>query len=145
MPGPWVYKTAQIQSQAVLVLTPQREAASGRFCLSTGGAVQVSDFGLSRLSKGKYVESKVYGKVTHMPPEVIIEGLVSRASDAYSFGVLLWEMYTGQEPWAHMRPTSIIQAVTDGQQLQFPASTPPEYKVCPPGTMRHACPLAPQP
>lgn len=90
----------------------------------------MSDFGLSRLSKGKYVESKVCGKVTHMPPEVIIEGLVSRASDAYSFGVLLWEMYTGQEPWAHMRPTSIIQAVTDGRQLQFPASTPSEYKVC---------------
>ncbi|KAK9848830.1 hypothetical protein WJX84_001382 [Apatococcus fuscideae] len=32
------------------------------------------------------------------------------------------------EPWAHMRPTAVIQAVTDGQQLDFPASTPPEYK-----------------
>ncbi|KAK9826680.1 hypothetical protein WJX74_009614 [Apatococcus lobatus] len=117
------------------ILLTALEVASALFYLHSISIVHadltgnsVTDFGLSRLSKGKYVESKVYGKLTHMPPEVIIEGHVSRASDAYSFGVLLWEMYTGLEPWAHMRPTAVIQAVTDGQQLDFPASTPPEYK-----------------
>ena len=64
-----------------------------------------------------------------MPPEVIIEGLISKASDAYSFGVLLWEMYTGLEPWANMRPTAVIRAVTDGQQLEFPRGAPEAFKV----------------
>ena len=92
--------------------------------------IQVTDFGLCRVSKGKYVESKIYGKLTHMSPEVIIEGHVSKASDAYSFGVMLWEMYTGLTPWDNMRPTAIIRAVTDGRQLEFPSDTPDKYKVC---------------
>ena len=31
-----------------------------------------------------------YGTVAYMPPELLAEGLASRAVDVYSFGVLLW-------------------------------------------------------
>ena len=31
-------------------------------------------------------------QVTHMPPELITEGKMSKAVDVYGFGVLLWEL-----------------------------------------------------
>jgi len=34
------------------------------------------------------------------PPETLVEGTISRATDIYSLGVLLWAMYTGSRPWA---------------------------------------------
>jgi serine/threonine protein kinase len=40
--------------------------------------------------------SHVQGTLTHMAPELILEGRASRASDVYAYGVLLWEMLTGQ-------------------------------------------------
>jgi len=50
----------------------------------------VSDFGLARdmdvLSK---IETKTTGTVTHMAPEVLSRGVVSKAADVFSFGVLL--------------------------------------------------------
>ncbi len=31
-------------------------------------------------------------QITHMPPELISEGKMSKAVDVYGFGVLLWEV-----------------------------------------------------
>jgi serine/threonine protein kinase len=34
------------------------------------------------------------GTTTHMAPEVLLEGKLSRASDVYAFGILMWELLT---------------------------------------------------
>ena len=41
------------------------------------------------------IETSTYGTVTHMPPELLTDGKLSRAADVYSFGVILNEMYCG--------------------------------------------------
>jgi hypothetical protein len=42
----------------------------------------VSDFGLSRIHIGeKTVATQTYGTVTHMPPELLAEGRLSKAAD----------------------------------------------------------------
>ncbi len=44
--------------------------------------MQVSDFGLSRIHIGeKTVATQTYGTVTHMPPELLSEGRLSKAAD----------------------------------------------------------------
>lgn len=34
------------------------------------------------------------------PPELMLEGQVSLALDAWSFGVLMWQLWTGERPFA---------------------------------------------
>ena len=93
-------------------------------------AGQVSDFGLSRVLDGESCYTKTYGTVTHMPPELMLNGCMTKAADVYSFGVLLWELYTGQRPWAGLRHAKIVVKVTlEGRQLDFPFGTPQRFKV----------------
>ncbi len=61
----------------------------------------------------------------------LIVGTLFQAADTYSFGVLLWEMYTGQRPWAGMLQMQIIFNVTvQKKQLEFPSDAPEQIKVC---------------
>ncbi len=97
--------------------------------------LQVSDFGLSRVLEGESCYTKTYGTVTHMPPELMLNGCLSKASDVYSFGVLLWELYTGQRPWAGLRHPKVVVTVTlEGKQLDFPFGAPPKFKVLSPSS-----------
>ena len=45
----------------------------------------------------------VAGTLTHMAPEVIMKGHVSKAADVYAFGIMLWEVSCVQycTPWLH--------------------------------------------
>ncbi|KAK9868321.1 hypothetical protein WJX84_010923 [Apatococcus fuscideae] len=63
-----------------------------------GFVAKVGDFGLSRLMEAETdsLETATHGTVTHMPPELLMDGRLSRATDVYSFGVILvlcWGMY----------------------------------------------------
>ena len=57
-----------------------------------GFTAKVSDFGLSRLlpdSSPKFGSNPEYsGTITHMAPELLQEGGMSRAADVYSYGIL---------------------------------------------------------
>lgn len=35
------------------------------------------------------------GTLSHMSPEALLRGHISKAADVYSFGVTLWELFTG--------------------------------------------------
>lgn len=58
--------------------------------------VQIADFGLSRHASATTMDTETYGTVTHMPPELLMDGKLTKSADVYAFGVLLWEMYTGR-------------------------------------------------
>lgn len=63
-----------------------------------------------------------------MPPEVLIEGLMAKSGDVYSFGVMLFELYTGNRAWAGSSQAQVIFAITcRKEKLTLPADTPPRY------------------
>ena len=50
-------------------------------------------------------------------------------ADAYSFGVVTWEIFSGQLPWAGKLPMHIAILVTqEKRQLDIPPHCPPEIK-----------------
>eukprot|EP00798_Chlamydomonas_sp_ICE-L_P002176 gene2176-12166_t len=91
---------------------------------------KIADFGLSRtLDIQSKIQTRNYGTMTHMPPETLISGVISKATDVYSFGVLMWQMYTMSRPWSGLSHAQIIMKVgTQGSKLVWPKMTPPGFK-----------------
>lgn len=48
--------------------------------------------GLARTLITSRVQTRTYGTMTHMPPETLSEGIITKATDVYSVGVLLWQV-----------------------------------------------------
>ncbi|KAL6763903.1 mixed lineage protein kinase [Haematococcus lacustris] len=94
-----------------------------------GFTVKVADFGLAHsLDTATCVHTLNYGTITHQPPETLMDGQVSRETDTYSLGVLMWQMYTGSRPWAGLSHSQILMTVVNGTaHLAFPADTPGDY------------------
>ncbi|KAI7838703.1 hypothetical protein COHA_007500 [Chlorella ohadii] len=91
----------------------------------------VSDFGLARMCadhSGKHTET--VGTVTHQPPELLREGLLTSAADVWAFGVLLWSMYTGEQPFSGEHSVAIIAKVSSSQAcpLELPLDAPADFR-----------------
>jgi len=87
------------------------------------GRLIIADFGLSQLVQSGTAgvaascTASVVGTPSTMAPEVIDGGTYTKAADAYSFGVILWEIYTGRPPWRGLRPIQIMFGVSAGKRL----------------------------
>lgn len=49
-----------------------------------------------------------------MAPEVLRCEAVTEAADVYSYGVVLWEVITGQAPWENYNPMQVSGMVCGG-------------------------------
>ena len=90
---------------------------------------KVADFGLTQYFDGKTRATSALGTVTHMAPEMLSEGKFNFKGDVYSFGVMLWEMYTGERAWAGLRQTQIMLAKMDERSLplKIPEGAPQRF------------------
>ncbi|CBJ29614.1 conserved unknown protein [Ectocarpus siliculosus] len=58
-------------------------------------------------------------------PEMLEEEGSSFASDVYSFGIVVWEVFSRKLPWANKtRPREILSAVLRGKRSLFHTATP---------------------
>lgn len=64
-----------------------------------------------------------------MAPELLIEGRASRASDVYAYGILLWEMLTGQRAF---NGTPIALLAHNVARKGARPSWPKDERLCPP-------------
>ncbi|XP_059172052.1 activated Cdc42 kinase-like [Physella acuta] len=102
-----------------------RDLAARNILVFTKNLVKISDLGLSRiLGAGQdYYQSK-FSVSLKLPiawcaPECINYLKFTTASDVWSFGVLLWEMFTyGFQPWAGMNGQQILEVI-DGPNSQY--------------------------
>ena len=92
-----------------------------------GFTAKVTDFGLSRVAKNDQA-TKTFGTISHMAPELLMDGLMSQAADVYSFGTILWELWTGKRAWSSSSLAQIIfQLTVKRNGLKMPLDAPPEY------------------
>ncbi|GLI65794.1 hypothetical protein VaNZ11_009414 [Volvox africanus] len=95
-----------------------------------GVVAKVADFGLSTRMEHQetHLSSCFQGTLTHMAPEVMLEGRISKAADVYSFGILMWELFCGGEPFAGVPRAHIGHAITkEGRRPKFPPFAPRDY------------------
>ncbi|KAH9738419.1 serine/threonine-protein kinase CTR1 [Citrus sinensis] len=87
----------------------------------------VCDFGLSRLKANTFLSSKsAAGTPEWMAPEVLRDEPSNEKSDIYSFGVILWELATLQQPWGNLNPAQVVAAVGfKGKRLEIPRNVNP--------------------
>ncbi|MBN3289991.1 NTRK1 factor, partial [Polypterus senegalus] len=62
-----------------------------------------------------------------MPPESIMYRKFTTESDVWSFGVVLWEIFTyGKQPWYQLSNNEAIECITQGRELERPRTCPKE-------------------
>ncbi|KAJ6703105.1 KINASE SUPERFAMILY WITH OCTICOSAPEPTIDE/PHOX/BEM1P DOMAIN-CONTAINING PROTEIN [Salix viminalis] len=74
---------------------------------------KVGDFGLSKIKRNTLVSGGVRGTLPWMAPE-LLDGNSNRVSekvDVFSFGIVMWEILTGEEPYANMQFGAIIGGI----------------------------------
>ncbi|XP_035778496.1 mitogen-activated protein kinase kinase kinase 9-like isoform X2 [Anopheles albimanus] len=72
--------------------------------------LKITDFGLAREAY-RTTRMSAAGTFAWMPPEVIKSGTYSKASDVWSYGVLLWELLTGETPYKGFDSLSVAYGV----------------------------------
>ncbi|KAK6149546.1 hypothetical protein DH2020_017071 [Rehmannia glutinosa] len=76
---------------------------------------KVGDFGLSKIKRNTLVSGGVRGTLPWMAPELLngSSNKVSEKVDVFSFGIVLWEILTGEEPYANMHYGAIIGGIVN--------------------------------
>ena len=97
-----------------------RDLKSQNILLDLRNNCYLTDFGLARMVSTSTVAFHTgHGTPPYASPEQIQSRALSPKSDLYSFGILLYEMFTGQLPWNGKRQLSLEQ-LNSNQELPDP-------------------------
>ncbi|XP_038972019.1 probable serine/threonine-protein kinase SIS8 isoform X2 [Phoenix dactylifera] len=89
-----------------------RDLKSPNLLVDKNWVVKVCDFGLSRMKHNTFLSSRsTAGTAEWMAPEVLRNEPSNEKCDVFSFGVILWELCTLQQPWEGMNPMQVVGAV----------------------------------
>lgn len=86
-----------------------RDIKPENILLGPDGEVKVTDFGLARAIGAATASATgtLLGTVAYVSPEVVTRGHCDERSDLYSFGVVLFEMLTGCQPFTGEQPVHV--------------------------------------
>jgi serine/threonine protein kinase/tetratricopeptide (TPR) repeat protein len=117
-----------------------RDIKPENLMLRRDGYVKVLDFGLAKLmekksepldneAKTRALELKtspgiLLGTIAYMSPEQARGLAVDARTDVWSLGVVLYEMVTGQKPFAGATPTDVIISIAEREPAQLTSRTP---------------------
>ncbi|KAK9712994.1 Cytochrome P450 [Popillia japonica] len=105
-----------------------RDLACRNCLVSAGPTVKIADFGMSRdVYTCDYY--KIGGSrllpVRWMSPESVIYGRFTLESDIWSYGVILWEIYSfGKQPYYGHTNEEVVKLILEGIMLIPPEDTP---------------------
>jgi serine/threonine protein kinase len=99
-----------------------RDIKPENIMLGRGGVLKILDFGLARLagpvrldvdSSGASgtISGTLSGTLLYMPPEILRGETATSASDVYSLGAFLYELWAGRHPFAAETPLAVFEAI----------------------------------
>uniref|UniRef100_A0A8C2MAU0 Tyrosine-protein kinase n=1 Tax=Cricetulus griseus TaxID=10029 RepID=A0A8C2MAU0_CRIGR len=100
-----------------------RDLAARNILISEDLVAKVSDFGLAKAERKGLDSSRL--PVKWSAPEALKNGRFSSKSDVWSFGVLLWEVFSyGRAPYPKMSLKEVSEAVEKGYRMEPPDGCP---------------------
>lgn len=108
----------------------QRDLKARNVLVDESLNAKVADFGLSRIMAEVGDDNKLTacGTPAWTAPEIVKMERYTEKVDVYSFGIILWELITRQEPYGGQKGVQIAYAAAEqGLRPKIPAYCPPEY------------------
>jgi len=107
-----------------------RDLATRNCLIDIKLCVKIADFGLSKdvYSKDYYrLGEKSLLPIRWMPPEAIVFSKFTTQSDVWSFGIVLWELFSsGAQPYYTLSNEEVVEYVTNEKVLRCPVDCPSE-------------------
>ncbi|XP_015760257.1 PREDICTED: ephrin type-A receptor 3-like isoform X2 [Acropora digitifera] len=100
-----------------------RDLAARNILVGENKICKISDFGLARdVNSEVYVRtSQARLPVKWMPPESLFLGESSTKSDVWSYGIVLWEVFTiGDSPYPGVKPREVASLLERGYRMPRP-------------------------
>jgi hypothetical protein len=126
----WLYQIGDALAYAHQSGIIHRDVKPGNVLLDTRGNALVTDFGIAKVADaeaGLTRTGMLVGTPTYMSPEQCSSGQLTGASDQYALGAVVYQMLTGQPPFAG--PTL---AVLQAHVAQYPTPITALRPECPP-------------
>ena len=101
-----------------------RDIKPQNIMINTENVIKVTDFGIARAASGGTLTMEAMGSAHYLSPEQARGGYTDQRSDIYSFGVLLYELYTGKpckikEDLPKSIESIILKAMSKEQRLRY--------------------------
>ncbi|KAH9573229.1 hypothetical protein CY35_02G195500 [Sphagnum magellanicum] len=93
---------------------------------------KVGDLGLSKVKQQTMVSGGIRGTLPWMAPELLnsTSNMVTEKVDVFSFGIVMWELLTGEEPYANLHYGAIIGGIVNNTlRPKVPTWCDPSWKL----------------
>ncbi|KAJ0065146.1 hypothetical protein NL108_005612, partial [Boleophthalmus pectinirostris] len=131
--GRWVVRVGQLLQFALdvcegmeyleSVKLVHRDLAARNVLVSDNSVAKVSDFGLTKVHSKTSDNAKLPIKWT--APEALTKQNFSTKSDVWSYGILLWEIFSyGRQPYPTMNVAEVKEMVEAGYRMEAPEDCP---------------------
>jgi serine/threonine protein kinase len=105
-----------------------RDLHSGNIFFDDDDNVYIGDLGISKSATEFADNNENYGIIPYMAPENFQGQKYTKASDIYSFGMIMWEFMTGRRPfWDEIHDTELIINICDGLRPPVITNAPNGY------------------